>query len=134
MNYAPAFLECMLTLDIEKARKLWSHVFPHLDAPISDEDVLIVLHIARTESPQLPLREKTYSRHWLAERDRRRTAAAVGIAVKAPHHRANRAIALREAMEDAVDRSWRAGIDLDKEAPEVKRRIIAARNKELGVR
>jgi hypothetical protein len=82
----------------------------------------------------VPTRLKNFSRRWLAERDRRNAGVAVGVAVGAPPHRAKRGLAVREAMTDAVDRAWRAGIDLDTEAPEVRKRIIRARNKELGIR
>lgn len=92
--------------------------------------MLAVLHLARLESKRVPKHLKDYSKRWLKERETGRVALAVGISVKASPRRMRQGIAMREAMEDAVLRSVRAGIDLDEEAVEVRRRIMAARDKE----
>lgn len=88
-------LRCLEALDIATARGLWEAIFPHLPAPASDSDTLVVLHLARTASERLPLKLRAYSHRWLTERnfpsqlpDRLKqsaeriypcTAAAVGI-------------------------------------------------------
>jgi hypothetical protein len=132
IQHAAMFAHCLLTLDVDKARKLWAHVHPELPQVTSDEEMLVLLHMARIEAKSIPLKLKDYSRRWLRERDRRNVAKAVGIAVGAPPHRKHKALAVREAMEDAVHRSIKAGIDIDEEATEVRARMFAARDKERG--
>jgi len=92
--------------------------------------MLAVLHLARLESKRVPKYLKQYSKRWLKERETGRVVMAVGISIKASPRRRHQALAMREAMEDAVLGSVKAGIDLDADAAEVRRRIMAARDKE----
>lgn len=63
-----AFKECLETLDLIKAKKLWAQVCPHLPQPKNDNEMLIVLHHARTQSESIALKLRAYSHSWLGER------------------------------------------------------------------
>ncbi len=130
MRYADEFARCLTELDVASARKLWAHVFPGWEQPATDHEMLAVLHLARLESKRVPKHLKQYSKKWLKERETGRVALAVGISVKSSPRRHHQGLAIREAMEDAVTSSVKAGIDLDDDATEVRRRIMAARDKE----
>ena len=130
MKHSDEFSRCLIDLDVASARKLWAHVFPSWDQPATDHEMLAVLHLARLESKRVPKHLKQYSKRWLKERETGRVALAVGISIKASPHRKQQALAMREAMEDAVLGSVKAGIDLDEDAVEVRRRMMAARDKE----
>ena len=132
-RHAAEFRRCLAELDVQTARRLWQHVHPGWPQPESDYEMLVTLHAARLQSINVSTRAKNYSRRWLQEREVGITQKGVGVAIKAPRHRARRALAIREAMEDAVYRSIKAGIDIDDEAIEVRRRIIEARDKEMGI-
>ncbi len=127
------FLRCLRELDVAGARKLWAAVHPQWYQPKTDDEMLIVLHLARLQSKAVHPRHKVYSRQWLREREDGSIAVAVGIAIGAPVHRIQRALAVRTAMEDAVECSIKAGIDIDSEANEVRYRMIIARDRELGL-
>lgn len=129
MTHAAEFKRCLLQLDITGMRKLWAYVAPHLTQPLTDAATLHTMHLARTKSASVPVALKEYSEDWLAEHETQKVSSAVGISVRAPAHRQNQAVDLRGAMSDAVMGAYRAGVDLDKEAPEVRRRIHAARVK-----
>jgi hypothetical protein len=131
-KHAAAFAHCLMTLDVAAARRLWAHVNPHLPQPANDIEMLTTLHVARLQSKTVPRALKDYSKRWLDERKVGHLALGVGIAVGAPPHRMKRAIAIREAMEDAVESSVKAGIDIDEEADEVRHRMDIARAKEIG--
>jgi len=133
MRHAAEFRRCLQELDVQAARKLWREVHADWPQPENDYEMAVMLHMARVQAKCITARGKRYSRRWLQEREVGIIALGVGVAIKAPPHRARRALAIREAMEDAVDRSHRAGIHLDYEADEVRRRIIAARDKEMGI-
>lgn len=134
MKHAAAFAECLVTLDVARARALWQHVHPELPQVGSDEEMLTLLHMARMNAKSVTPRMKAYSKRWLSEREERKIASAVGIAVGAPPERMHRALAVREAMEDSVYSSIKAGIDIDEEADEVRLRMHKARAKEIGQR
>lgn len=89
------------------------------------------MHGARLAMKTIPQKLRDYSRDWLAERCRPRYAVGVGIAVKAPTHRAIQAEAVLHAMEDAVQGAVQDGVDLKHEAREVKRRMDVARDKAM---
>jgi hypothetical protein len=126
------FLRCLQELDVAAARRLWSTLCPSAPQPQNDYEMLINLHLARINSKLISPRQKAYSRKWLRERDTGGVVNAVGLAIRAPVHRMKRALNIRSAMEDAVERSIKAGLDLDLEATEVRNRIILARDKEMG--
>ena len=130
MKHSDEFSRCLLELDVTAARLLWAEVFPGWQQPATDHEMLALLHLARLESKRVPKYLKQYSKRWLKERETGRVVMAVGISIKASPHRQRQGIAMREAMEDAVLSSVKAGIDLDAGAAEVRRRIMAARDKE----
>lgn len=125
--HAAEFRRCLVELDVAGIRRLWRATAPHLPQPADDGEALETLHRARAASRTLPARLVDYSRDWLAERETRRVAHAVGIAVAAPPHRAERAEAARQAMEGAVIDAMRAGVDLATEPAEIRRRMMRAR-------
>lgn len=127
--HSAEFLRCLVEVDVAGIRRLHPQVFPHLPAPASDDEALYSIHLARASMKRLHPRLRRYSRQWLAERQTGRVAFAVGIAVIAPPRRAQHALIVREAMQDAVCESVKAGVCLDTEADEVKRRMMAARDK-----
>lgn len=134
MKHGDELLRCLVEMDVAAARRLFAHVFPHMHQPESDEDMRLQMHLARVQTKRVPQRLRIFSRHWLKERSAGRIALAVGISVVASGPRRKRqAIAVREAMEDAVRKSLKDGLDLDADAKEVQRRLIAARDKELGI-
>jgi len=130
LKHGAEFRRCLLDLDVPAMRRLWRHVHPELPDPGSDDDVLHSMHLARVRARFTNVRERMYSRHWLAERERR-VAAAVGIAVKVPVSRRALGEDLRHEMQESVLSSHRQGLDLDLEAPEVKRRMMQARARVL---
>lgn len=130
--HAAEFVRCMIQMDVPQARKLWAHVFPHMPQPESDEDMRMVLHLARTKARSVPIRMRLHSKAWLKERETGRIVNAVGISVAAPMHRRAQGLAIRDAMIDSVQASVKAGLDLDEDASEVRRRMIEARDKERG--
>ena len=63
-----AMQSCLMTLDVPLARKIWQEQFSHLESPKSDEEMLAMLHVARTQNPMINLRFRSYSHRWLIER------------------------------------------------------------------
>lgn len=68
MQHSAEFFRCMVAMDVAVARRLWAHMNAHLYQPASDDEMAIVLHHARTQSDQVPLRKRAYSHAWLRER------------------------------------------------------------------
>jgi len=133
LKHAAEFRRCLLELDVRAMRMLWQHVHPELPQPEGDDEVLQSMHMARVRAKFTPERSRRYSRHWLAERERR-IAAAVGIAVKVPLSRRALGDELHHEMRESVLLSHREGLDLDLDAPEVRRRILKARARVLGIK
>jgi hypothetical protein len=95
---AQAFQDCLVDLDVHIARRLWVRVCEHLPQPQNDNEMLVMLHHARTQAESIDLRMRAYSHAWLCERslpsglpDELKPAAeriypkivsAVGVAVK----------------------------------------------------
>lgn len=127
--HAAELRRCLLQLDVQQARRLWAHIAPHLPQPRSDDEALETLHRARIEARSVPQLQREYSKAWVAERDNRRIAAAVGISVNAPEHRKSQAQDTRMAMECAVLDAVKAGVSLIQEPTEIKRRMLVARRK-----
>jgi hypothetical protein len=67
-DFSAAFRQCLETLDIDLMRKLWRHVAPNMPQPESDDDTLVSIHIARTESKTVKTKLRMYSHCWLRER------------------------------------------------------------------
>lgn len=111
-------------------RRLHAHIWPHYPQPETDADALFSMHVARTQLQMIPEAARQYSEQWLIERQRGKFAKAVGVAIKAlTPGSARRASNRAEAMLDAVNESIKAGIDIDTEADEVRRRMEIARKK-----
>lgn len=126
------FRRCLLELDVVGIRRLWKHVASHLPQPSSDDEALVMLHMARTAAQSVPERLRAYSKAWLAERERAKVANAVGISIRSPEHRRSQAEDAKAAMADVVLSAHQAGIDLDVDAAEVSRRMTNVRRKIIG--
>lgn len=126
VKHAAEFKRCLVNLDVAGIRKLWAATAPEMPQPTDDEAALHTMHLARVESASVPQALKDYSKEWLAERERKTVVNAVGVAVRAPPHRHNQAMDSQKAMSDAVMAAFDAGIDLDKDAAEVRVRMNAA--------
>jgi hypothetical protein len=127
MQYADEFRRCLLDLDVRGMRRLWRHVSPHLPQPESDYDTLVTMHLARLEMNNISADKKRYSKQWLEERETTRIVSAVGTAVGSRVvdgvSGRSRAKELEQRMSDAVEAAAKEGVDLDKDAGEVRRRI-----------
>lgn len=130
-EHAAEFRRCLIDLDVVQIRRLWKHIAPGMSQPKNDMEALHTMHLARVSMKgSLHPRLIEYSTKWLDERRRLdMVAKAVGISVNAPPHRAKQASNIHEAMKDSVYDSIRAGIDIDLEAAEVRRRMNIARLK-----
>ena len=129
MRHAAEFRRCLVELDGPAILRLWRHVSPHLAQPKSDDEVLETMHRARVAMTTLPEKLRIYSEEWLKERAIQRIETVVGIAVIAPEKRRVQAEQIHAAMTDAVEQAVVAGLDLDKDAAEVSRRMNIARDK-----
>ena len=120
------FKRCLIDLDTEAAIRLWPAVFPHSPLPSGHEEILLVLHFARTKTEALAFRLRAYSHSWLCERglpsalpdnlrpkaDRLypRIVEAVGVSVKdLSGRRQEYARRLEKAMADAVAEAYADG-------------------------
>lgn len=136
--------ECMINLEVGRARKCWAAIAPDMPQPDSDHEVYATLHHARTQSESIPLALRLWSHNWLidhglpsglpdnmrpkAQRIYPRTVEAVGVSVKAMSAAsAPLAAAIERAMSDAVAECYADG---EKRPEIVKARMEYAR---LGV-
>lgn len=121
-----AFVSILETLDVPEARRVWAVVAPGAVQPGSDADMLVTLHLARTQAEAVTEERRLYSHAWLterglpsqlpdalrpkAERLYPRIAAAVGISVNfsAPALRPA-ARMIEDAMSDAVNEAFADG-------------------------
>lgn len=121
-----AFVSILETLDVAEARRVWAVVAPGAVQPDSDADMLVTLHLARTQAEAVPEGLRLYSHAWLlerglpsqlpdalrpkAERLYPRIAEAVGISVNysAPALRPAAEI-IEAAMSDAVSEAFADG-------------------------
>ena len=120
------FKRCLIDLDTEAAIRLWPSVFPHSPLPSGHEEILLVLHFARTKTEALAFRLRAYSHSWLCDRglpsalpdnlkpraDRLypRIVEAVGVSVKdLSGRRQEYARRLEWAMADAVAEAYADG-------------------------
>ena len=131
MALADDFRECIVCLDVKRARKIWAVANPGLPQPETDAQAEITLHAARLSMKSLPPRLKEYSRRWLEERAALpRHVYGVGISVKAGSpNRAEMARAMEAAMAQAVLDALQDGVSLETDADEVSRRMIRARDR-----
>lgn len=72
MKADDAVRQCMLDLDARRARTIWRVIAPHLPPCDSDADMLITLHVMRTEDSHLtqwfPEKLRFYSHRWLLDK------------------------------------------------------------------
>lgn len=121
---------CLEEIDIEGIQRLWSVIAPGAPQPASDSAALLTIHMARVRCQAINARQRDYSRAWLGERERQQKVYAVGIAVLAANPaRRDEASDVRAAMAESVSDSIRAGIDIETEGDEIRRRMLAARAK-----
>lgn len=118
-----AFKRCLEEVDVVGIRKLWAYVSPHLPQPQTDNDALVCIHHARTQTRSISTRLRFYSHRWLldqgypsglpdelkpsAERMYPRVVDGVGISVnsKNPIMKPINNI-VRGAMSDAVEEAY----------------------------
>lgn len=132
-QHANELLRCLLELDIDGMRRLHKHLWPHFPQPKNDEDALYSMHLARLELKRIHPDAKRYSEKWLLER-RGPIAKAVGVAVmsKSSSSTETRRKNVESAMLYSLNCSINAGLDIDADAKEVRRRMLIAREKERG--
>lgn len=132
MSVSAEFRDCLLTMDVTRARSIWATVAPHLPQPADVQEAERLMHMARVESRTMPPALVEYSRAWLNDRYPVTTALAVGIAVGLNTNKGwqrRRDLDVRHEMSEAVVRSIQEGLDLDGDADEVKRRMMANRER-----
>lgn len=127
------FRRCLVDLDVEGIKKLWSEVSPHLPQSSSDSEVIYTLHLARVKSDYIPVKLKEYSEQWLKEHQITKVVSAVGISVNSPAHRAEQAKDIHEAMKDSVLTSIKSGMSLEEESGEIFNRMQQARDRVKGI-
>jgi hypothetical protein len=122
------FRRCLLELDVDGLRRLWERVAPHLPQSKSRAEALHAMHLARVNMKTIPEQARAYSQAWLDEHAPSRVVPAVGLIVGAtsPARRVS-ALDLRKEWEHTVMQAVREGVDLDKDAAEIKRRCAEAR-------
>lgn len=112
-----------MEVDVETAKKLWAHVYPHLYQPKTGHETLIMIHSARTQAESVPFKLRAWSHSWLldnnypsnlpdhlkpaAERVYPRIVDAVGISVNSTSPaRKPLAAHIRAAMEYVVNDAY----------------------------
>lgn len=130
--------------DVAQMRRLDQHLVPHL-TELTDDEVLITIHLARTSTERIPFKLRAWSHRWLldnglpsklpdhlkpkAERLYPRIVDGVGIAVKASSELFKPVVGIvRDAMSDAVLECY---ADNRKEPTFVKARMFEARAKTI---
>ena len=123
------FRRCLVELDVAGMQKLWARVAPHLPQTNRDE-TLYSMHLARVKMRNLPAKLRAYSQAWLDDYAKPRVVPAIGLAVGTTNPaRATAALDLRREWEHTVMQAVRDGVDLDKDAMEIKQRCLAARKR-----
>lgn len=62
-----AWRQIMIELDVKGAHRLWGELFAHLPRAESDHDMLITLHVLRTQDELMIPRQRFYSHRWLED-------------------------------------------------------------------
>lgn len=126
VSHGDVLRECMINLEIGRARRCWSEIAPDMPQPASDDEVYATLHHARTQSESIPVALRFWSHRWLldhglpsglpdhlkpnAERSFPRIVEAVGVSVRAMSTAsAPLAKAIELAMSDAVAECYADG-------------------------
>lgn len=120
MSLQDQFRQYLEAVDVEGVRGLWAHVFPNMpQAPVRDSDVVVQIHMARTQMVSIDFRKRAWSHRFLvdngypsllpdelkprAEQMRPRIEEAVGISVMASNPLLKPvAASIQKAMSDAV--------------------------------
>jgi hypothetical protein len=135
LEHAALFRQCLIDLDVAMMRQLWWHISPHLPQPHTDAECIETMHLARIQMTTLPKEMREYSEAWVAEHKVSRDVFAVGIAVmsasSADPHKRRRGIYVQQEMAYSVEQSlaWGTGLEDPKDAAEVKRRMMMARER-----
>jgi hypothetical protein len=126
-----AFREILLTLDVKAARALWARVAPRLPQPKDDDEALVMLHTARVKAQSVPARARAYSAAWLAERELDQVEPIIASSAGAATNTKDTGLrsALLGAMSRAAEAAIAGGLDVDKDAREVRRIMLDARAK-----
>lgn len=123
------FRRCLMELDVAGMQRLWARVAPHLPQTNAQE-TLYSMHLARVKMRSLPAKLRAYSQAWLDDFAKPRVVPAVGLAVGTTNPaRVTAALDLRREWEHVVMSAVREGVDLDKEASEIKLRCLEARKR-----
>lgn len=61
------FRQYLEAMDVDGVRRLWEHVSPHLPVPVKDSDVIVAIHMARTQMVSIDFRKQAYSHRWLVD-------------------------------------------------------------------
>lgn len=141
MDHSGDMQRCLRDLDVVGVRRLWREVSPYLPQPASDEEAVIALHHARTQSPFLRLKERAWSHRWLvdhgypsglpdelrprAERMYPRIVDAVGISVRSRYPEIK--VGVARAMSDAVAECY---VDKRTDVAFVRARMMEARERQ----
>src|SRR5262245_6665525 len=130
------FRRCLEEMNLIGAREIWRKANPATYIDLTDEETIMMMHVARTSSNSVRFKYRAYSHSWLHERGLpslrpdhlrsraqricpvRMPAAAIAVRNTTPI-----ALAIRRAMEEAV---LDAGL---KKPDETKRAILNARDK-----
>lgn len=67
MGHEVQMRRCLEALDIEGIKKLWAHLAPHMVTGSTDHDILMSLHMARTQAKSIALKLRAYSHRWLLD-------------------------------------------------------------------
>lgn len=62
-----AWRQIMIELDVKGAHRLWGELFAHLPRAEGDHDMLITLHVLRTQDEMMIPRLRYYSHRWLED-------------------------------------------------------------------
>lgn len=143
MNLSATTRECLEAIDVDRLRKVWDVVFPHIPQPVKDADMVVQIHLIRTQASSIAFKLRAYSHRWLtdngypslmpdelrprAERLYPRIVEGVMIAVKASDPLLKPvAKRIERAMSDAVEDAYAEG----RREPE----FVRARMEEARVR
>lgn len=67
LRHAALMRECLERMDVAVFRKLTAVVAPQMKHSKTDQDARIVMHMARTQMPNMPLKHRAYSHRWLCD-------------------------------------------------------------------
>lgn len=144
MQHSAEMRRCLMDCDVAQMRRLDQYLVPHL-TELTDDEVLITIHMARTTTDLIPFKLRAWSHRWLtdnglpsklpdhlkprAERIYPRIVDGVGIAIKSSNDLLKPVVGIvRNAMSDAVLECY---ADNRKEPSFVKARMFEAKDKTI---